>query len=190
MEPVTGIILTGGNSSRMGTDKALLEWKGVPFLEIIISNLRPVCKHIIIVGDRPEYHHFGIPVYDDLIPNAGPLGGIYTGLKSSTTLRNFVIPSDMPFLGHEMIRNIIDSDAEKEAVIPVVDNREQPLSALYSKEITGKLEGMVNSGTRKVSFFVKSLDIHRFIVEIADKHQFLNINHRYQLLELENGDQD
>ena len=189
MEPTTGIILTGGQSSRMGTDKALIKWKGITFLERIISNLEPVCRNILIVGERPEYHGYGVEVIPDLIENVGPLGGILTGLKHSDHNTNFFLPCDMPFLGPELIENILESSTPDKAVIPYVNGQAQLLSAVYPKTIGGHLEQMLHEGTRKVSLFVESLDIHKFTVENKDIDQFKNINFKKELDKLNHGDQ-
>ena len=189
MEPFTGIILTGGNSTRMGLDKAMIEWDGSTFLERIIANLRPVCSEIMIVGDRPEYHDFGVPVIPDLIENIGPLGGILTGLKQSRTDSCFFIPCDMPLLGPDLIIKIITSSSDKRAIIPVVNERLQLLSSVYHKSVTDHLQKMIENGTRKVSLFADSLDIHKFTVEDQYIDQFRNFNFKEELEELINGNQ-
>ena len=120
MASISAFILTGGTSSRMGSDKALLSYKNTTFLESIIGNLSPIFSDIFIVGNRAEYNQFGVPVLNDLIKDVGPLGGIYTGLVHSNSDLNFFIPCDMPRLGTQMISKIIFHELEKDAIIPVV----------------------------------------------------------------------
>ena len=173
----------------MGFDKALIQWDGVTFLERIISNLDPVCDQILIVGDRPEYHNYGVPVIEDTVRNIGPLGGILTGLKHAYHTSCFFIPCDMPFLGPEMITKIISCSQGSQAVIPVINERAQLLSGLYQKSVISQMDEMIRNGTRKVSLFVESLDIHKFTVEDGDIDQFRNINSKEELEVLKNGNQ-
>ena len=82
---ITGIILSGGQSTRMGTDKALLQINEKTLLENAIEICKPVCKEILISSNNPEHEKFGYKIIPDEIKNCGPLGGIYTCLKNSNT---------------------------------------------------------------------------------------------------------
>ena len=79
---ITGIILAGGKSSRMGTDKAFLKWNNKLFIESIIDALDPLVSEIIIVSNDEKYDSFKTKRIKDVIENAGPLAGIYSGLKA------------------------------------------------------------------------------------------------------------
>ena len=77
---ITGVVMAGGESSRMGTDKGVLEINGKPMVEVIISALKPVVDDIIIIANNSNYDYLGYKVYNDLIKKSGPLGGIYSAL--------------------------------------------------------------------------------------------------------------
>ncbi len=94
----TGIILAGGQSSRMGKEKGLMRWKGKTLIEHAIAILSPLCENIIISANNDHFDSFGYPVVGDLFPGCGPMGGIFSVLTKSETLNNLVIPSDTPFV--------------------------------------------------------------------------------------------
>ncbi|HSO89343.1 MAG TPA: molybdenum cofactor guanylyltransferase, partial [Draconibacterium sp.] len=91
---ITGIILSGGQSTRMGTDKALLQIKGKTLLERAVEICNPVCNAILISSNNPEHEKYGYQIYPDEIKNCGPLGGIYSCLKKSDTDWNFILSVD------------------------------------------------------------------------------------------------
>ena len=82
---ITGIILAGGKSSRMGTDKGFVMYKNKAFIQHIIEAIHPLVDEIIIVSNNPDYDVFKLKRVNDIIENAGPLAGVYTGLFESET---------------------------------------------------------------------------------------------------------
>lgn len=99
MENYTGIILAGGKSQRMGTDKWLLLLKGKPFISHIYEAMKPIFgDNIVIVSSNPEYDKYGYKRIEDLISNKGPVGGLYTALKQSKTKFNLVLSVDVPLV--------------------------------------------------------------------------------------------
>jgi len=105
---ITGIILAGGKSSRMGTDKGFVLYKNKSFIQHIIEALQPLVDEIIIVSNNPDYDIFGLKRVSDLIENAGPLAGVYTGLDYSETENNLVISCDVPLINSETLTLLID----------------------------------------------------------------------------------
>ena len=101
---VTGVILAGGKSSRMGKNKALLELGGKRIIESEINLFKSIFKEVILVTNSPlEYAGFDIKIVTDIFPEKGSLGGIYTGLFYSSYDYSFVASCDMPFLRRDMI---------------------------------------------------------------------------------------
>ncbi|MBU1487388.1 molybdenum cofactor guanylyltransferase, partial [bacterium] len=93
------IILAGGKSSRMGEDKALLRFEGRSLIEWVIAGLKEVGGEIIIVANEPErFKSLGLRAVKDILPDKGPLVGLYSGLLSSFSEYSFVCGTDMPFL--------------------------------------------------------------------------------------------
>ena len=113
---ITGIILAGGKSSRMGTDKGFVLYKNKSFVQHIIEALQPLVTEIIIVSNNPDYDVFGIKRVNDIIENAGPLAGVYTGLHYSETENNLVISCDVPLINSETLTLLIDGVDDKKDV--------------------------------------------------------------------------
>jgi molybdenum cofactor guanylyltransferase len=130
---ITGIILSGGQSTRMGTDKALIQFNGKTLIENAIEICMPVCQTNIISSNNPEHENFGYKIIPDEIKNCGPLGGIYSCLKKSDTDWNFVISVDSAFVPSDFIEFLISEIDETDAVVPVHKSGKEPLIALYRK---------------------------------------------------------
>src|SRR5688572_33465590 len=108
---ITAFILAGGKSSRMGTDKGLVPFRGKEMIRWSIDLLQPIFNDVYLVANRPEYAKFGLPVLSDMLHEKGPIGGIYTALTSSNTTWNFIMACDMPFMNNQVIHKLI-SDCE------------------------------------------------------------------------------
>jgi molybdenum cofactor guanylyltransferase len=139
---VSSVVLTGGQSRRMGTDKALLVLDGKTLLRRSLDALRAVTSEIMIVGDRPAYHGHGVAVIADRYPGAGVLGGIATGLESTECAHVLVVACDMPYLSPDVLRAMIDVSGDYDAVVPMTEItgpdseslvRYHPTHALYSR---------------------------------------------------------
>ena len=100
---ITGVILAGGKSSRMGTDKGVLELNGKKIIEHIIYSIKPVVDEIIIISNSNNYDYLGFKVYSDIIKERGPLAGIHTALTHTTTERNLIVSCDIPFINSELL---------------------------------------------------------------------------------------
>ena len=98
MDKITGIILAGGVSRRLGyRNKALLKIGHKSVIEHIIAALAEVTEDILLITNSPgEYEHLGLPMFEDILPGSGSLGGIYTGLKVSKTHHNLIVACDIP----------------------------------------------------------------------------------------------
>ena len=116
---VTGVILAGGKSRRMGRDKAFLPFgKGV-LIERVIEGLRQVTDVLLLISNTPEkYEGFGLPMASDVIPEAGSLGGIYTGLVYTQRPYSLCLAYDMPFVKPEFLRFLCEEAVEADVVIP------------------------------------------------------------------------
>src|SRR3990172_5245116 len=132
---VTGIILAGGRSERMGTSKAWIIFRSKPMLKHIADNLSRVCNEVIVVASpRQKLPKVGIPVYRDKIPHQGPLGGIVVGLGKAKNEICFVSSCDIPLLRPEIIPMLADLLTDKsDCVMPKADGYIHPLCAIYRK---------------------------------------------------------
>lgn len=138
---VTGVILAGGQSVRMGQDKAHLPWGDHTLIEQIIETLRPVTDTILIVAkDAAPFAHLRARVVEDLVLDAHALGGLYTGLTLATHEHCFVCACDAPLLNPALIKFLIQQADGWDLVIPRTRKGLQPLHAVYCRSILPVLE--------------------------------------------------
>ena len=104
---ITGFVLAGGKSSRMGKDKGLMLMNGTTMIEHSIRALTPLCTSIIIIANNNNYKNLGYQVYSDNIKDSGPLSGICTGLSLTKTNINFFTTCDSPFVNSELLSVLI-----------------------------------------------------------------------------------
>ena len=177
---ITGIILAGGKSSRMGTDKGMILLNGKKFIEHIINALSPNVNQIIIIANNDNYNELGYKVYKDLIEDSGPLGGIYTGLKLSTTEKNIVLSCDTPFITTEFIKFIISNSNDSEITVPVFKNNTEPLCAVYSKNITQNIYDLIVNNELKMQNVLKKFKTKELQINsnhtMFSENLFQNIN--------------
>ncbi len=156
-----GIILAGGQSRRMGRDKALLRWQDSPLLHHVAHALQQVTTTVIIVADTPDrYAVPGCRTVGDLSPGEGPLGGLVTGLHYTGGEHAAAVGCDMPHLQPDLLR-LLDAECRGyEAAVPVVDGRMQPICAVYARSAAPRLEALFRSGCRSVQEAVRALNVH------------------------------
>jgi molybdopterin-guanine dinucleotide biosynthesis protein A len=149
---MTGFVLAGGKSSRMGTDKAALSLNGRTLLEHALAAIRPVCEPVFIVGPRTLYGGFG-PGYEDIVPDCGPLGGVHSALTHSQTELNLIIAVDTPFLIPELLRYLAERavDASCMIVAPRIAGYVQPLCAVYSRTFLPIAAAAIQVGKYKLA---------------------------------------
>ena len=157
----TGIILSGGKSSRMGSDKGLMILHGKPLIQYSIEVLKELCDEIIICANNPGYDMFGFPVIKDVYPDLGPIGGIYTGLLNSNSESNFVLSCDMPFINPQIIIHLLSKREKSLASIPIHGhNLIEPLCAAYSKTILPQLSKQIRNHDLKLMNLLKTIDVN------------------------------
>lgn len=149
------IILAGGRSTRMGTNKALLALPGnrhVTFVEHLASTLTPLCTETILVArdsnDAANYTLPGVQVITDKVPEHGPLMGIYTGLSAMQAPRALVVAVDMPFIQPALISFLLSRPLTNAVLVPVVNNVPQVLLAVYPRSILPLIDERIQQGRR------------------------------------------
>lgn len=116
---VSAVILAGGQSRRMGRDKAFIEFEGAPLIARVIERVKPVCSEVIIVAnDVDAYAHFGVRVVGDAYPGKGSLGGTFSGLQVAREDYALAVACDMPFLNAALLRYLISLAPQFDVVIP------------------------------------------------------------------------
>ena len=148
---VTGVILAGGNSSRMKSNKALLPFRGELFIERIHRQLAGIFSEILLVTNTPELYDFlPCPTVADIYPGRGSLAGIHAGLSSSRTPYIFAVACDMPLLNSALIRRLATSIHDQDIVIPEGDGGLEPLHAIYGKGALPVMEEALARGRVKI----------------------------------------
>ena len=193
---VTGVILAGGKSSRMGSNKALLPYRGGRFIEAIHRQFQELFDEVLLVTNTPEQYTF-LPCRKvaDIFPGAGALAGLHAGLHYSTNQRIFAVACDMPYLNSSLIRNLVSQRGRSDVVIPQGDKGLEPLHALYGKGCLTPMEQALTEGRRRiVSFFpaVRVSHLSREAVAELDPgfNSFKNINTPNDYYELRHGERD
>lgn len=192
--PLSGIVLSGGKSRRLGQDKALLRlWgpRGPTLLEATVGLLESICDEVLVVGVAPS----GGPALParqvaDRYPGGGSLGGIYTGLLEATCPFALVVACDMPFLQPALLRYMAGRPRDYDVLIPRLrapDGPEtnqlhvEPLHAIYGRPCLEPMRTLLEQGERQIIRFFPSVRV-RYLeaVEIAPwdpaGRAFRNIN--------------
>jgi molybdopterin-guanine dinucleotide biosynthesis protein A len=179
---MTGVILSGGKSLRMGQDKAFIEIAGLPMIERILRVLRDLFEETLIVANQIDpYRRLGTSVYSDAIPGRGALGGLYTGLLFSSFETSFCVGCDMPFLKPSLISYLADKIEGHDAVVPRTADGLQPLHAIYSKNCLGAIRRVIEAKKDKVIDFyplvnLKVIPESDFSFLTGWRESFVNIN--------------
>ena len=179
----TAAIIAGGRAQRLGgLDKWTLPVGGRRILDRQLSVLRHVVEHILIVTD--DLHRFqgsGLRVCADLIPGAGPLGGLYTALVRAPTEHTVVVACDLPFLTASFLRHLATRVGTNDAAIPRTEAGPQPLCAVYARSCIEPIRARLERGAFQVSALTQAINVtHLDAPELApfdpDGTLFMNIN--------------
>jgi len=154
---VTGIVLAGGKSSRMGFNKAFIQFGGKRLIEITADRLSGLFPEVLIIANNLDlYSYLGVRVIPDLIPDSGSLGGIYTGLSAAAHPEAFFAACDMPFLSADLITLLVREAEGWDVVVPRVAGELQPMHAIYAKSCLPFIKEAIDIGKFKiVGFFPK-----------------------------------
>jgi FdhD protein len=177
---VTGVILAGGESRRMGCDKSLLPIAGARFIEHIHRRLAGLFEEVIVVTNSPGlYPDLPCRKVPDIYPVKGSLAGIHSGLCHARSGKIFVVACDMPHLSAETIRRLCREKEGVDVVVPHSGRGIEPLHALYDRSCLPAIEAALDAGEKRiVSFFprvcVRELPMAAFAG--CDPDSFRNIN--------------
>jgi molybdopterin-guanine dinucleotide biosynthesis protein A len=134
---LTICVQAGGESRRMGQDKALMPFLGRPLIQRVVDRLTPIADEFIVTTNRPEdYRFLGLPLFPDLKPGRGALGGLYTALSSATCEIVAVVACDMPFASAALIEAASKLLAKEDADVAIPDSGGglEPMHAVYRRE--------------------------------------------------------
>jgi molybdopterin-guanine dinucleotide biosynthesis protein A len=179
---MTGIILAGGNSIRMGQNKAFLPVDGVPIVRKIHTLLKELFNEVIIITNQKDlFKEFEPGIYSDLLPDKGALGGLYTGVFYSRFEYSFCVACDMPFLKRPLVQFLISNTKGEDAIIPRTQDGLQPLHAIYSKRCLDAMKRVIDQGKYKIIDFydiikAKIVEETEFLYLDPLRESFINVN--------------
>jgi len=203
-----GFVLCGGKSSRMGADKAFLEFGGQTLLARALAVMSAVCDSVTIIGDPAKYDpsKYDPAKYDpakyrptiaDIFPQCGPLGGIHAALVNSAAEFNLMLAVDMPFVSTELLAflfTVAENIAENDRAIVTVPRTSrgwQPLCAVYRRDFLKVAESALRAGKYKIDAAFEDVSTH--VIDAAElaaagfaERSFLNLNTPQDLLAAEN----
>ncbi|MEW6034723.1 MAG: molybdenum cofactor guanylyltransferase [Chloroflexota bacterium] len=182
---MTGVVLAGGRSRRLGRDKAFEGLGGESLLERAVRSLAGLAGVVVVVGQKsapaPDVRRLGARVVEDIYPGKGPLGGIHSGLVASTTPYVLVVGCDMPFLNRGLLGYLLGLRSGFDAVVPRVSGKPEPLHAVYSKACLPVVERQLREDKPAVHVLLEELRV-RYVeqdkVERFDPQHlsFFNVN--------------
>jgi molybdopterin-guanine dinucleotide biosynthesis protein A len=186
---VTIAIMAGGQSSRMGTDKSFVLFQGRPMIEVIQVRVADLGDELILITNKPdEYVHLQLPMFGDVYPDHGSLGGIYTAVYYATHPHTLIVACDMPWLNRPLLEYMLTLRQTAGIVVPRWQQFPEPLHAIYSKACLAPIEENLRQKRLKITGFFDKVNVHYVEREViarfdADGRSFANINTPEELKE-------
>jgi molybdopterin-guanine dinucleotide biosynthesis protein A len=163
---MTGVILAGGASKRMGEDKAFLSLGETVIIERVMGVLSSLFGRVFIVTDDPKkYASFDVEAVADVYPGIGALGGIHTGLFYARDEAAFFCACDMPFILPDLVKYIISKRGRAAAAVPVVGGNYEPLFSVYGKKCIRHIEAAIEGGEKRIVSFFPAVRIQEITEE-------------------------
>jgi len=180
-------LLAGGKSSRMGMEKGLATLHGKPMIQYLIEATIGFAKSQSIIGHHPDYAHFGVPVLTDLIPNKGPLGGIYTALSHCPSDRALILSCNSPLIQSKTLEKMI-GQSNGDILVGTIGDRIYPFPGIYPTSLLSELKKTLESNLLKIQAFILNNTYKLISWDQISAHaeiEFANINTSEELLEWE-----
>ena len=142
-----------------GINKALLEVGGLRLIERVATVVSRVFEEVVVITNSPENFGFlGLPMFRDLVPGTGALGGLYTGLTVCKGEWGFLVACDMPFLNEQVISRMVDLIDGHDVIVPKIGGRLEPMHAIYSKRCLPHVQQLINAGGLRIFDFYAQVD--------------------------------
>ncbi|HLR75029.1 MAG TPA: molybdenum cofactor guanylyltransferase [Virgibacillus sp.] len=183
---IGGIVLSGGKSSRMGTNKSLLRLDGKEVILRIIEELQKCTDDVyIITNDPPTYKFIGRQMFSDRFKNKGPLAGLETALYNIKADAYMLVACDMPFIDHQVYNYLLQQLEGYDAVIPVYEGRVHPLAGIYKQTVLPSVQQQLEKNELRMDGFFEYINV-KYVKDfgsISDRvlrRHFFNMNHPEQ----------
>jgi len=176
---VTGIILAGGKSSRMGTDKAMLQINEHSFLQHCYNVLNEMCDEIIISSANEKHELPNTKRVSDIYPDKGPLGGLHAAISASQNKINLCLSVDTPFVTTELLKWMLDRQNGDNSFFIKEAGRFHPLIGIYHKNTLDQIESAIKNNQLRTSELIQNLPHDWQHTEIYEHYHFgllANIN--------------
>lgn len=175
---ISAYVLCDGKSSRMGTDKGLIEFQGESFLSWILKAIPLKTECVFIVTEKEEYLQFAFPLVPDLVPDKGPVGGIYTALSHANTEWVMILSCDIPLIKRNMLEELISKSliSNVDIVFYSDGKNDYPLIACYRKELVSQFEKAVIGNRLKLMKLIDSLESIKIQVDHKEAVFLSNVN--------------
>ncbi|RAI95151.1 molybdenum cofactor guanylyltransferase [Algoriphagus yeomjeoni] len=184
-QDITAFILCGGKSVRMQTEKGLVNYKGKPFIRWIIEAIIPITSNIILVTSNGDYSLVGLPMIEDIYPEKGPVGGIYTALKFSKTEKNLILSCDVPKITAPLLQTLVEESAQDASVTLFSDGKnDYPLIAVYKKTALETFAEAISADKLKLCPLVNMISNQKIMITAEQKSLVQNINSKAELQSL------
>jgi len=185
---ITGIVLSGGKSTRMGHEKGLVTFGDKRLVDYSIQALKPLCGKILLSANNEvdSYREFGLEIVQDEIKGIGPMGGLLACLKKSKTRHNLILSCDIPFVETELLIYLLSELENEQVVVPIHnEGKIEPLCGYYNTNVISKLEESFLSGNYKLLDFLNKIKLKMVLVDKSlpffNEQLFLNINNKIEL---------
>jgi molybdenum cofactor guanylyltransferase len=184
-------IQAGGQSRRMGRDKALVLLGGQPMIQLVVDRVRDLADEILVTTNRPEEFAFlGVRLVSDTHPGAGALAGLRTALAAAQGESVLVLACDLPFVSRPLVEHLWSRSGEADVIVPRRAGEFEPLHAVYARSVLPAVDAALEAGkARMISFFpdVQVLAIEQEELALYDPKgmSFLNVNTPQELIEAE-----
>ena len=176
MFDATAIILAGGKSSRMGRNKSMMEYNGIPMIEFIYNQLKDNFSEIIIgANNNFLFEYLNLKVVNDKIENLGPLMGILSCIEKSENDLNFITACDIPEINLKFVEKMLLEIEGYDIIMPVTGvDKYEPLFAVYRKSVIKSAEEILNHGKGRIIELFKYLNVK--FIEMPENNWYSNIN--------------
>jgi molybdenum cofactor guanylyltransferase len=185
MKAIEAYVLAGGQSKRMGKDKGLTMFKKKPMISHVIMSLEALNLPVTIITANSGYAQFGHRLLEDIIPGKGPMGGLYTALKTTSADAVLLLSCDMPAINPEILRLLVSGNAKNKIKVFEVKGKIYPFPGIYPRDLLSTVTQKLKNEELKMLDLICKHDCD--VIDLAPQNEqlFININNQQDLIKLE-----